>query len=67
MSVTLTTTEPFEGRMYANGYAEACGVHGTGKNVTVLQLPLPRKELVGKSNIMCGLIPALSIDNQNRY
>ncbi|XP_032683048.1 uncharacterized protein LOC116849728 isoform X2 [Odontomachus brunneus] len=66
MTVTLTTTEPFEGRMYVSGHAETCGVHGVGKNVTVLKLPLPKKELVGKSNIMCGLTPAFSIDNQNR-
>lgn len=65
MTVTLTTTEPFEGRMYVSGHAETCGVHGVGKNVTVLKLPLPRKELVGKS--MCGLTIAYSADHQNRY
>ncbi|XP_014479294.1 PREDICTED: uncharacterized protein LOC106746789 isoform X2 [Dinoponera quadriceps] len=66
MTVTLTTTEPFEGRMYVSGYAETCGVHGAGENVTVLTLPLPKREHVGKIDIMCGLTPAFSIDSQNR-
>lgn len=67
MTVILTTTEPFEGRMYVSGHAETCGVHGIGNNVTILRLPLPKKEHVGRPDIMCGLTPAYSIDNQNRY
>ncbi|XP_072765207.1 uncharacterized protein [Anoplolepis gracilipes] len=66
MTVTLTTVEPFEGRMYASGYGDTCGVNGVGKNVTILRLPLPKKESINKSNIECGLTPAFSIDNENR-
>ncbi|EZA51621.1 hypothetical protein X777_08805 [Ooceraea biroi] len=66
LTVTLTTTEPFKGRMYVSGYRETCGVNGVGSNVTVLKLPLPKKEYLGKSDIACGLTPAFSIDNENR-
>lgn len=66
VTVTLTTTEPFEGRIYVSGYGDTCGVNGVGKNVTILRLPLPKKESIGKSNIECGLTPAFSIDNENR-
>lgn len=66
MTVTLTTTEPFEGRIYISGYGDTCGVDGVGKNVTILRLPLPKKESIDKSNIECGLTPAFSIDNENR-
>lgn len=67
MTVTLTTTEPFDGRIYVSGYGDTCGVNGVGKNVTILRLPLPKKESIGQSHIECGLIPAFSIDNENRY
>jgi hypothetical protein len=67
MTITLITTEPFKGRMYVSGYAETCGVHGHGRNITTLKLPLPRKKYLGRSNIACGLTPAFSIDNENRY
>lgn len=68
LTATLTTAEPFEGRMYASGHGDNCGVDGVGSNVTVLRLPLPRKEDVGApDNIACGLTPAYSIDNENRY
>lgn len=67
MTVTLTTAEPFEGRMYVSGHGETCGVNGVGKNVTILRLPLPRREQVDRSDIECGLTPAFSIDNENRY
>ncbi|XP_029179231.1 uncharacterized protein LOC114946745 isoform X2 [Nylanderia fulva] len=66
MTITLTTTEPFEGRIYVSGHGDTCGVDGIGKNVTVLRLSLPKKESIGKSNIECGLTPAFSIDNENR-
>ncbi|KAH0945783.1 hypothetical protein HN011_010617 [Eciton burchellii] len=66
MTITLITTEPFKGRMYVSGYAETCGVHGHGRNITTLKLPLPRKKYLGRSNIACGLTPAFSIDNENR-
>ncbi|XP_070170904.1 uncharacterized protein [Polyergus mexicanus] len=66
MTVTLTTTEPFDGRIYVSGYGDTCGVNGVGKNVTILRLPLPKKESIGQSNIECGLTPAFSIDNENR-
>lgn len=66
MMVTLTTAEPFRGRMYVSGYGETCGVHGVGGNITSLELPLPRKEYLGESNVACGLTPAFSIDSENR-
>ncbi|XP_050445248.1 uncharacterized protein LOC126848390 isoform X3 [Cataglyphis hispanica] len=66
MTVTLTTTEPFDGRIYVSGYGDTCGVNGVGKNVTILRLPLPKKESIGQSHIECGLTPAFSIDNENR-
>jgi len=65
MTVTLTTAELFEGRMYVSGHGETCGVNGVGRNVTMLRLPLPRREQVDRSE--CGLTPAFSIDNENRY
>jgi len=69
MTVILTTAEPFVGRMYASGYGDVtiCSINGVGKNVTILKLPLPKKEQIDKSNIACGLTPAFSIDNENRY
>ncbi|KAL6439360.1 hypothetical protein ACFW04_003895 [Cataglyphis niger] len=66
MTVTLTTTESFDGRIYVSGYGDTCGVNGVGKNVTILRLPLPKKESIGQSHIECGLTPAFSIDNENR-
>ncbi|XP_011872865.1 PREDICTED: uncharacterized protein LOC105564798 [Vollenhovia emeryi] len=68
MTVILTTTEPFVGRMYANAYGEVltCGVNGVGNNVTILKLPLPTKEQIKTSEIACGLTVAFAIDNENR-
>lgn len=68
MTVILTTAEPFDGQMYVSGYADTCSVNGVGNNVTILRIPLPKKEIIGKSNhIECDLTPAFSIDNENRY
>lgn len=58
--------EPFEGRLYANGYGNDCGIQGTGRNVTILTLPLPKTEELDMSKIPCGFTPAFSIDNENR-
>ncbi|EFN77857.1 uncharacterized protein LOC105189233 [Harpegnathos saltator] len=66
MMVILTTAEPFEGRMYVNGHAETCGVHGDGRKVTILKISLPSVEHLSGSDKMCGLTPAFSIDKQNR-
>lgn len=68
MTVILTTAEPFIGRIYASGYGDtACSVNGVGNNVTILRLPLPKKEQIDESDIACGLKPAFSIDHENRY
>ncbi|XP_046827463.1 uncharacterized protein LOC124427999 [Vespa crabro] len=66
LTVTLITMEPFEGRLYANGYGNDCGIQGTGRNVTILTLPLPKTEELDMSKIPCGFTPAFSIDNENR-
>ncbi|XP_043504832.1 uncharacterized protein LOC122525883 [Polistes fuscatus] len=66
LTVTLTTLEPFDGRLYANGYGNDCGIQGTGRNVTILTLPLPKTEELEMSKIPCGFTPAFSIDNENR-
>ncbi|XP_011169679.2 uncharacterized protein LOC105202723 isoform X2 [Solenopsis invicta] len=67
MTVILTTAEPFIGRIYASGYGDtACSVNGVGNNVTILRLPLPKKEQIDESDIACGLKPAFSIDHENR-
>ncbi|GAB1866522.1 ZP domain-containing protein [Camponotus japonicus] len=66
MTVVLTTAEPFDGRMYVSGFGDTCGVNGVGNNVTILRIPLPKKEIIGRSNIECGLTPAFSINNENR-
>ncbi|XP_024874980.1 uncharacterized protein LOC112456571 [Temnothorax curvispinosus] len=68
MTVILTTPEPFVGRMYATGYGDitTCSINGVGHNVTILRLPLPKKEQIEKPGIACGLTPAFSIDNENR-
>lgn len=67
MTIILTTAEPFIGRMYASGYGDisTCSVNGVGRNVTILTLPLPKKEDIDKPKIACGLTPAFSIDNEN--
>ncbi|XP_066595926.1 uncharacterized protein [Prorops nasuta] len=67
MRIELITSEPFEGRIYSNGFSETCGIQGTGQNSTVLTLPLPKKEeAMNSDHILCGLTPAFSIDNENR-
>ncbi|KYQ57928.1 hypothetical protein ALC60_02977 [Trachymyrmex zeteki] len=68
MTIILTTAEPFIGRVYANGYGDVttCSVNGIGKNVTILKLPLPKKEEIDKPDLVCGLTPAFSISNENR-
>ncbi|XP_023287900.1 uncharacterized protein LOC105704404 isoform X2 [Orussus abietinus] len=67
MKLELTTIEPFWGRIYVNGWGETCGTHGNGRNSTTLILPLPKKEdLSSNRNINCGLIPAFSVDRNNR-
>ncbi|KAL6266982.1 hypothetical protein P5V15_000066 [Pogonomyrmex californicus] len=66
MTITLTTMEPFIGRMYVSGHGDTCGVNGIGHNVTTLKLLLPKKEQIDKQEIPCGLTPAFSIDKDNR-
>nr|ARK20012.1 venom protein [Ampulex compressa] len=66
LTVTLTTKEPFIGRIYASGYSDACGVDGTARNQTVLSIALPKREDLSTTKIDCGLVPAFSIDEFNR-
>ncbi|CAK9824833.1 hypothetical protein ANTRET_LOCUS2937 [Anthophora retusa] len=66
MTIELRTSEGFVGRMYANGHADSCGVQGTGRNRTVLTLPVPAAEKVRDSQLRCGLNPAFSVDDRNR-
>lgn len=66
MTVELKTSDPFFGRLYSNGYADACGVQGTGSNRTILKLPVPPVDQIREGTLRCGLHPAFSVDDQNR-
>lgn len=68
LAIDLTTEDAFWGRVYVSGWGERCGVHGNGSNSTSLRLALPRREdLAAGGAIDCGLSPAISVDNGNRY
>ncbi|XP_006563620.1 uncharacterized protein LOC726353 isoform X2 [Apis mellifera] len=66
MTVMLRTNDPFFGRIYSNGYADTCGVQGTGGNQTMLMLPIPTANNVHQGKLHCGLNPAFSVDDRNR-
>ncbi|XP_060825016.1 uncharacterized protein LOC132911977 isoform X1 [Bombus pascuorum] len=66
MTVELKTSDPFFGRLYSNGYADTCGVQGTGSNQTILTLPIPPVDQIREGTLRCGLHPAFSVDDQNR-
>lgn len=54
----------FQGRMFAVGYSEQCGVSGHNKNVTTLVLPIITKPEVYNR---CGVFVAQSVGYGNRY
>ncbi|XP_017765268.1 PREDICTED: uncharacterized protein LOC108554479 [Eufriesea mexicana] len=66
MTVELKTNDGFYGRIYSSGYADTCGVQGTGGNRTLLTLPVPAADKIRDGKLRCGLNPAFSIDDRNR-
>lgn len=66
MTIMLRTNDPFFGRIYSNGYADTCGVQGTGGNQTMLMLSIPTANKVHEGELHCGLNPAFSVDDRNR-
>ncbi|XP_015604224.1 uncharacterized protein LOC107272038 [Cephus cinctus] len=66
LKMDLATKEPFWGRVYVNGWGNKCGTVGSGQNLTVLALNLPKRDEIMSTNLSCGLTPAFSVDNQNR-
>ncbi|XP_020706349.2 uncharacterized protein LOC105683030 isoform X2 [Athalia rosae] len=68
LAIELTTEVPFWGRIYASGWGERCGVHGSGRNLTSLRLTLPRiiDDPAEDGARACGVARAISIDSRNR-
>ncbi|CAL7938353.1 unnamed protein product [Xylocopa violacea] len=66
MTVEFMTSDRFYGRIYSNGYSDTCSVQGTGRNQTVLTLPIPPADKIREGKLPCGLNPAFSVDDQNR-